>query len=224
MSNDVFEMVVHHGGHFVNNEALKYIGNTSTWSCDPDRWSYFEVVDIVKQIGCVDIKELWYAIGLGSFLGKKFHLLCDDTGAMDMVHIGKRWGQVYLFVIHTIYAAEIVEILEYPVEDNVQDNCEGEGEGEGRVAVEVEVQGGVQGEVQGEDEVEGGVEGGVKGVSQVQVEVEVQVGEDVHGKSDVMEGSGEVEVLHEEHDDDVSVPCRSASRKRKKGKSKAGFD
>jgi len=38
-----------------------------------------------------------------------------------------------------------------------------------------------------------------------------------------MQGSVEVEVPHEEHDD-VSVPCGSASRKRKKGKSKVGFD
>jgi len=30
MSNDLFEMVVHHGGHFINNRTLEYIGDTST--------------------------------------------------------------------------------------------------------------------------------------------------------------------------------------------------
>ena len=64
----------------------------------------------------MDIKKLWYVIGLGFFLGKKFHLLCDATGAMDMVYISKRWGQVHLFDVHTIFATEIVEMLEYPVE------------------------------------------------------------------------------------------------------------
>jgi len=33
-----------------------------------------------------------------------------------------------------------------------------------------------------------------------------------------MKGSGEVKVLHEEHDDEVRLPFGSASRKKKKGK------
>jgi len=158
MSNDFFEMVVHHVTILLNNGSLEYIRDISMWSCDLDRWSYFEVVDIVKQIGYVAIKELWYVIGLGSLLGKRFHLLCNDTGAMDIVHIGKQWGQVHLFVIHTISTAKIVEMLEYPVEDNIQENYEGEGQGGG----------GVDGEVEGE--VQGKVEVGV--AAKVQGEVE----------------------------------------------------
>jgi len=93
--------------------------------------------------------------------------LCDDTGAMDMVHFGKWWGQVHLFVVHTISTAEIVEMLKYLVKDNVQKNCEWEGQGEGGVAAEVEggvvdvVDVQVEGQVQGE--VEGQVQGEVKG-------------------------------------------------------------
>ena len=198
MSNDLFEMVVHHDGHFINNGALEYIGDTSTWSCDPNRWSYFEIVDIVKQIGYMDIKELWYAIGLGSFLSKKFHLLCDDIGAMDMVHIGKRWGQIHLFVVHTISKVEIVEMLEYLTK--YQENCEGEGQGKGGVTVEVEgeVDDGVTAEVEGEVDdgvtakVEGGVEGGV--AAEVEGVVEARVVVEVEGEvAIVVEGEGQVQ-------------------------------
>ncbi|QCE05802.1 hypothetical protein DEO72_LG9g808 [Vigna unguiculata] len=110
----------------------------------------------------------------------------------------------------------------------IGDNCEGEGQGEGGVAAEVEgevdgefhgvVEGGVAVVVKGEVDGEFQGEGGVQGVSQV----EVEVGEDVHGNIHVMNGSVEVEVLHEKHDDDddVRVPYGSASRKRKKQKGK----
>jgi len=37
MCDERFKVVVHHGGHFVQNGGLLYIGGfIDDWSCDPD--------------------------------------------------------------------------------------------------------------------------------------------------------------------------------------------
>jgi len=63
MCDQRFEVVVHHGGHFATNEYFKYIGGeTINWSCDPDRWSYFEVLGTIKEMRYISIKGLWYSV------------------------------------------------------------------------------------------------------------------------------------------------------------------
>ena len=53
-----FEVVFHHGGRFVNDGSLKYVGESNILSCDPDRWSYFEIMSILREMGYVNVKEL----------------------------------------------------------------------------------------------------------------------------------------------------------------------
>ena len=36
MNDENFEVVFHHGGRFVNESSLKYVGGSSTLLCDPD--------------------------------------------------------------------------------------------------------------------------------------------------------------------------------------------
>jgi len=38
-------------------------GDASTWSCDSDRWSYFEIVDIVKEMGVLTVPKMRYSHG-----------------------------------------------------------------------------------------------------------------------------------------------------------------
>jgi len=59
LSDDRFDVVVHHSGIFVHNGGFHYMnGEISTWSSDPDRWGYFEVLNAVKEIGYVNIKGM----------------------------------------------------------------------------------------------------------------------------------------------------------------------
>ncbi|RDX97566.1 hypothetical protein CR513_19655, partial [Mucuna pruriens] len=74
---DYFEVVVHHGRHFVNRDKLDYLGYDSTWKCDPDRWSYFEIIDLLRYIR-------YYSFGN---VGLK--ALVDDNGAMKTINIAK---------------------------------------------------------------------------------------------------------------------------------------
>jgi len=91
MSDDRFDVVVHRNSIFVHNGGFHYINEEkSIWSCDPDRWSYFEVLNAVKEIGYVNIKGMWYAVQ------KMFHLLLDDNGAINMVNVARHYGEVHL--------------------------------------------------------------------------------------------------------------------------------
>jgi len=124
MSDDSFEDVFHHGGHFIDNGSLIYpYMETTTWICDPYWLSYFEITGKLKKIGYHLLKELWYKVRKGLVLDKKLKLLCDDKGALHMVNIARRNEDVHLFVVHTIFEAEAVNnFLEYyPLaDDNIQ--------------------------------------------------------------------------------------------------------
>jgi len=83
MSEGYFELVVHHSGTFSDG---RYVGgDTSTWSCDSDRWSYFEIVDIVKEMGFLIVKEMWYSRGGCEVLENRLQLLVDDCEGVEGV-------------------------------------------------------------------------------------------------------------------------------------------
>ena len=111
--NDHFEVVFHHGGKFINDGSLKYVGESNTLTCDPDRWSYIEILSILKEMGYVNIKEMWYSVGGGSVLEGRLELLSDDKWACHMVNIAILNGQVHLFVVHMVSEPQIVHLLAY---------------------------------------------------------------------------------------------------------------
>jgi len=55
----------------------------SILACDLDRWSYSEILGILKEMGYANVKEMWYAVGGGSILEGILQLLFDDWGDMS---------------------------------------------------------------------------------------------------------------------------------------------
>jgi len=104
--------VVHHGGHFIHNGGLLYVGGfIDDWSSDPDTWGYFEVLDTLKSMGYLEIKELWYVVD------RRLQLLYDDNGSINMINVAKRTGEVHLFVVHIVSEAVVID-------DDVDNNLE----------------------------------------------------------------------------------------------------
>ncbi|WVZ06671.1 hypothetical protein V8G54_020017 [Vigna mungo] len=106
MSEERFNVVVHHGGTLVCPYPIEYVGGEKTyWSVDPDRWSYFEAVDVVKELGYINVRDIFYCID--NMLLK----LDDDKSAMNMVGIAKQLGEVKVYVVHGVDDdPELVEI------------------------------------------------------------------------------------------------------------------
>ena len=150
MDDSHFEVVFHHGGRFERNESLQYVGDLSILACDPDTWSYFEILGILKKMGYANVKEMWYSIGGGSDLERRLELLFDDRGACHMVNIATLNGQVHLYVVHRVDKPRVVNMLEYnPIKDKAEVHVQLERDNEATVEVDVGMS-----EGPGEDEIQ----------------------------------------------------------------------
>jgi hypothetical protein len=94
-----FLCVFHYGGYFINKTTLDYVGKYSEWNCDPDKWSYWEILDILKGKGVHPdhIIGMWYndptkELGLG------LREIKDDKGAFGMIEIANNNGSVDVYV------------------------------------------------------------------------------------------------------------------------------
>ncbi|WVY91088.1 hypothetical protein V8G54_036602 [Vigna mungo] len=97
MSEERFNVVVHHAGTLVSQYPIVYVGGEKTyWSVDPDKWSYFEAIDVVKELGYLNVRDIFYCID--NMLLK----LEDGKSAMNMVGIAKLLGEVKLYVVHGV--------------------------------------------------------------------------------------------------------------------------
>ncbi|WVZ25271.1 hypothetical protein V8G54_003815 [Vigna mungo] len=168
MSNYDIEVVFHHEGKFVNDGSFRYHGgDTSNLIIDLDRWSYFEILAILKEMGYRNVKEMWYSLG-GSVLEDRLDLLSDDKGACEVVNIAQLNGQAHLFVVHMVSDLVYIHMLEYDGEAQVCEHGEKE---------DGEVQVGEEGKEQPVDDGEGQVHEDNEEVVEVGEEGEKEVGE-----------------------------------------------
>ncbi|KOM34457.1 hypothetical protein LR48_Vigan02g060700 [Vigna angularis] len=179
MCNDMFQVVVHHSETLIKEVPFKYMGvEIVYWDVDPDKWCYFGVLGSLKDLGYMEVKELYYNTQ------HVLHKLDDDKGAMNMMKVANYLGKVNLYVVHGVDEPAIVG----NDENEILYLCEGPAEsGEGS---------GVGGEahVQGDDDRIGDV---VEGVVEVENDDAVDVeNEDVweDDKEDVENEDVEVAV------------------------------
>ncbi|WVY90842.1 hypothetical protein V8G54_036356 [Vigna mungo] len=155
MDEERIKIVVHHSGHFLTD--------------DNDLLSSFGIVASVKELGHMDIKELWYGLGGQSVHPDRLELLTDDKGFMHMLNIARLNDEVHLYVVHNMVETQIIEFIDWAGgEEGYGVDVEVHTEGDAQEGGEVQVEGG---EVQVED-VEVQVEGGEVQVEDVEVQVE----------------------------------------------------
>ncbi|KAK7267007.1 hypothetical protein RIF29_19670 [Crotalaria pallida] len=98
-----FKVGVHHGGHFVSPE--KYLGDYAVWNINPDTWSYFELLGILKELAYPVMESMWYRDG------KEIKKLVDDGGAAEMEKISRARGIVDFYVIHPVSIPKELRML-----------------------------------------------------------------------------------------------------------------
>ena len=189
MSEDRFEVVVHHCGHFVSDGKLRYDGGERvSWFCDPDTWSYFEILHEVRELGHLNPKELWYSVGGELVLDDKLVQLVDDKGAMHMTTISMINGVVHLYVVHRITQPEVINMIERGVVDNEGDK---EVEGDGEVEKELD------------DEVNGQKETDKEDVEVFDAEVEKELDDDGEKETDKEDVHEDVQEVHAEVEENL---------------------
>ncbi|XP_058750266.1 uncharacterized protein LOC131623283 [Vicia villosa] len=111
---DEFYVDFHHGGFFAGDKYEQ--GEVSNWKCDADKWSYFEILGVVNEMGYPGVLEIWY-----DFAGT-LKALEDDYGAIEALNWSKTNGKVDIYIVHPISQPDIVaqpETTEVPPETEV---------------------------------------------------------------------------------------------------------
>lgn len=102
---NAFYIDFHHGGKFDDMDT--YVGGImSIWKCDGDRWSYFEILDVIKEMGYPGVLEMWY-----DFVGTLKELV-NDFGAIEMLNWCKNNEKVNLYIVHPISQPDVVNVVD----------------------------------------------------------------------------------------------------------------
>ena len=86
----IFE--IHHGGQFVQNPDLVYLGGSTSFydEVDPDRLSYFEIQDMCCGFGANSTSRFHYLISGGN-LEQWLRLINEDDDVVYMCEIHVAW-------------------------------------------------------------------------------------------------------------------------------------
>ncbi|KAF7802181.1 separase isoform X1 [Senna tora] len=98
-SMEFFTIEVHYGGKLVGEPTFAYEGGNTRWfeNCDIDRWSYWEVVDSLKELGIVRFGRLWFKLP-GHSLENGLDPIKDDKDAMAIANVATKSRKVELYV------------------------------------------------------------------------------------------------------------------------------
>ena len=92
MADLAFNFEIHHGGQFVWNPNLVYLGGSTSFvdNVDLNKLSYFEIQDICSNVGAVNISRYHYLI-LGGNLEQGLKLINGDNDVVYMCEIHAAW-------------------------------------------------------------------------------------------------------------------------------------
>ncbi|KAI5389584.1 hypothetical protein KIW84_075030 [Lathyrus oleraceus] len=118
----MFQCVVHHSGkfamEFANFTESRYQGLETIWNVDPDYWSYFEILGMLKDLGYLIVDKLWYYDEMNAC---DIVLLEDNKGTKRMQTIAIMTGECHLYVTHLVSQPDITDepILSLELDDEV---------------------------------------------------------------------------------------------------------
>ena len=108
-----FNVAFHHMGRFERNRGLKYVGGEIhvVKGIDPNFWSFFEALGIVKEFKYGGEVKLWWKGSKQSLLNN-LRLLSDDKEAIELANFAeKSKEEVDIYVQHVPSQAEIVHFI-----------------------------------------------------------------------------------------------------------------
>jgi len=108
-----FAVAFHHMGRFERNKGLKYVGGEIhvVKGIDPDFWSYFEALGILKEFKYAGDVKLWWK-GSKEKLLNNLRTLNDDKDAMALAFFAEETKQeVDIYVQHVPSQPEVVHFI-----------------------------------------------------------------------------------------------------------------
>jgi len=118
-----FDLVLYHMRRFEKKRGVKYVGGEiHVVKCiDPDRWSYFKALGIVKEFKYGGEVRLWWK-GSSESLYNNLRLLNDDREALNLAkYADDNEEEVELYVEHLPSMPEIIKCIEGVGEEGGQE-------------------------------------------------------------------------------------------------------
>ncbi|CAK8533064.1 unnamed protein product [Lathyrus sativus] len=125
-----FKCVIHHSGEFSkefsNFTKSGYVGLEEIWDVDPDYWSYFEILDKLRELGYHTIDRIWY---YDDMISNDIVQLENDKGTDRMRTIAVLTGECHLYVTHLVFVPDVIEepVLSLPYVSILGEEMCGEG-------------------------------------------------------------------------------------------------
>lgn len=137
MTFQTYVLEVHHGGHFVRELVLQYVGGTidKFEEVDPDLMSIFELREGLRKLNVTDELPLYYRIG-GTDLEVGLILVNSDQTVLQMFEMNRNYNSIELYVgelpqlvndVAQLYVADNFEFEGQPNDNPIEENVVNEG-------------------------------------------------------------------------------------------------
>ncbi|CAK8578636.1 unnamed protein product [Lathyrus sativus] len=102
---EILCLKIHHSGEFVDSEKTNYVGDKcNDLEIDVDMWSYFELVDVLKDLGYTEVDTIYY-----NYPTFGINVLKDDKGALEVADLCRVHLKVDIYIEHSLSQPEYVE-------------------------------------------------------------------------------------------------------------------
>ncbi|CAK8534494.1 unnamed protein product [Lathyrus sativus] len=102
---EILCLKIHYSCEFVDSEKTDYVGGKcNDLEIDVDRWSYFESVGVVKDLGYTEVDTIYY-----NYPTFGMNVLKDDKGALDVADLCRAHLKVDIYIEHSLSQPEYVK-------------------------------------------------------------------------------------------------------------------
>ena len=110
--DEYLNITIHHSGEFVTEDMSVYEGGEIVdLRVDVDKWSYFELIGYIKELGYADVENIYYRDPTAGM-----NMLVDYKGALEIADLYRVHLSVEVFIQYTLskpdYADETEVVLD----------------------------------------------------------------------------------------------------------------
>ncbi|XP_058755786.1 uncharacterized protein LOC131629000 [Vicia villosa] len=106
-------ITIHHSGEFASEDLRVYVGGQiAKLRVDADKWSFFELLGSIKELGYRAIENIYYKDPTGGM-----NILVDDRGALEIADLYRVHLSVEVFIKHALSQAVFADEAEVVLDD-----------------------------------------------------------------------------------------------------------
>ena len=111
--DEYLNITIHHSGEFFTEDMSVYEGGEIVdLRVDVDKWSYFELMGAIKELGYTYVENIYYMN-----LTARMNMLVDDKGELKITDLYRVHLSVEVFIQHTLTKTDYADETEVVLDD-----------------------------------------------------------------------------------------------------------